>query len=79
MTNPSIYHKQGYNCAEAILKSYNEEFNTSIPIAIGSGMGTGLSVDSICGAVNAAAIVLGFIKEESLTLSQMKHVTTQEN
>lgn len=62
MTNPSIYHKEGYNCAEAILKSYNEEFGTNIPVALGSGMGTGLSVGSICGAVNAAAMVLGFIK-----------------
>ena len=25
MTKPSIYHSQGYNCAEAIIKSYNEE------------------------------------------------------
>ena len=29
MTEPSMYHSQGYNCAEAIIKSYNEEFNTN--------------------------------------------------
>ena len=28
MTEPSVYHSQGYNCAEALIKSYNEEHNT---------------------------------------------------
>lgn len=79
MTKPSIYHKQGYNCAEAILKSYNEEFNTSIPIAIGSGMGTGLSVGSICGAVNAAVMVLGFIKgRESNEVTNEARILSKE-
>ena len=44
MTKPSIYHSQGYNCAEANIKSYNEEVNTNIPVALGSGMGTGMTV-----------------------------------
>ena len=30
MKNPSEYHKEGYTCAEAIIKSYNEEFNKDI-------------------------------------------------
>lgn len=30
MTKPSIYHSQGYTCAESIIKSYNEEHNTEI-------------------------------------------------
>lgn len=62
MTKPSIYHSQGYNCAEALIKSYNEEFNTNIPVALGSGMGTGIVVGSLCGAVNASVLVVGFIK-----------------
>ena len=62
MTKPSVYHSQGYNCAEAIIKSYNEEFNTNIPVALGSGMGTGMAVGSLCGAVNGAVLVAGFIK-----------------
>lgn len=62
MTKPSEYHKQGYTCAEAIIKSYNEEHNTDIPVALGSGMGTGVTVGSLCGAVNAAVLVLGYIK-----------------
>ena len=62
MTKPSVYHSQGYNCAEALIKSYNEEHNTAIPIALGSGMGTGMAVGSLCGAVNAAAMIVGYIK-----------------
>lgn len=62
MTRPSQYHKEGYTCAEAIIKSYNDEHNTDIPVALGSGMGTGITVGSLCGAVNAAVLVLGYIK-----------------
>lgn len=62
MKRPSEYHKEGYTCAEAILKSYNEEFNVDIPVSLGSGMGTGLTVGSICGAVNGAVLAIGFIK-----------------
>ena len=62
MTKPSVYHSQGYNCAEALIKSYNEEHNENIPISIGSGMGTGMTVGSVCGAVNAAVVIIGFLK-----------------
>ena len=62
MTKPSIYHSQGYTCAESLIKSYNEEHNTDIPIALGSGMGTGMTVGSLCGAVNAAAMIVGYVK-----------------
>lgn len=62
MIKPSQYHKQGYNCAESIIMAYNEEHNTDIPVSLGSGMGLGLSVGSICGAVNAASVVIGYLK-----------------
>lgn len=62
MNKPSIYHMQGYNCAEALIKTYNEEFDQNIPIALGSGMGSGVTVGSLCGAINAAIMVVGFIK-----------------
>ena len=54
MTKPSVYYSQGYTCAEALIKSYNDEHNTDIPIALGSGMRVGMIVGSLCGAVNAA-------------------------
>lgn len=79
MTKPSEYHKQGYTCAEAIIKSYNEEHNTDIPVALGSGMGTGVTVGSLCGAVNAAVLVLGYIRVEKITLNQTMQELTQEN
>ena len=62
MIKPSKYYSQGYTCSEAIIKAYNEEHKTDIPVGLGSGMGVGLTVGSICGAVNAAAMVLSYIK-----------------
>lgn len=56
MPKPSNYHKKGLNCAESMIKSFNEEHNENIPVSLGSGMGSGMRVGSICGAVNAAAI-----------------------
>ena len=74
MTKPSIYHNQGYTCAEALIKSYNEEFKTDIPVALGSGMGTGITVGSLCGAVNAAVLVAGYVKgrEDSSTPNEAR-------
>ncbi len=74
MNNPSFYYGQGYNCAEAIIKSYNEDFNKDIPVSIGSAMGTGASVGSICGAVNACVMVVGYIKgrESNLDINESK-------
>lgn len=68
MTKPSIYHKQGYTCAEAIIKAYNEEFNDNIPVSIGSGMGTGMTVGSVCGAVSAGVVVIGYLKGRNSNL-----------
>ncbi|MGG7164126.1 C-GCAxxG-C-C family (seleno)protein [Clostridium ihumii] len=62
MLRASEYHKQGYNCAESMIKAYNEEHNTNIPVSLGSGMGTGLGVGSLCGAVNAAALIVGYLR-----------------
>lgn len=70
MTKPSVYHSQGYTCAESIIKSYNEEHNTEIPVSIGSGMGVGMTVGSICGAVNASVVVIGYLKGRDDKLDQ---------
>lgn len=70
MTKPSIYHSEGYTCAEAMIKSYNEEHHTNIPVSIGSGMGVGMTVGSLCGAVNAAVVIIGCIKGRDNKLSQ---------
>lgn len=70
MMRPSEYHSQGYTCAEALIKSYNEEHKTNIPVALGSGMGVGNTVGSICGAVNAAIVVIGYLKGRDNKLEQ---------
>ncbi|MDO4536129.1 MAG: C-GCAxxG-C-C family (seleno)protein [Clostridium perfringens] len=65
MKKPSEYHKEGYTCSEAIVKSYNDEFKTNIPVAIASGMGTGFASGSLCGALGGATIVIGYLKGRS--------------
>lgn len=62
MTKASEYHKQGFTCGEAMIKAYNEEHNTNVPISLGSGMGTGFTVGSICGSVGAATVIIGALK-----------------
>ncbi|SEF71271.1 C_GCAxxG_C_C family probable redox protein [Caloramator fervidus] len=80
MKTATDFHKEGYNCAEAIIKSANEKFNLNIPIKLGSALGTGMAVGSTCGAITAAAVVLGHIKgrnsasEKNLARSPMKEL-----
>ncbi|NMM65763.1 oxidoreductase [Clostridium sp. P21] len=62
MTKASEYHKQGFTCGEAIIKKYNEEHNTNIPVSIGSSMGAGYTIGSLCGAIGGATAVIGFLK-----------------
>lgn len=49
------------NCAETIIKEFNERNGTNIPISLGSGMGSGLTIGSICGALNAAILIIGYL------------------
>lgn len=62
MAKASDYHKEGFNCAEAIIKAIAERKEIDIPVSLGSGLGSGMTVGSICGAVSGAAIAIGFIK-----------------
>ena len=34
----SDYFMEGLNCAESVIKAYNEEFGTDIPIRVASGL-----------------------------------------
>lgn len=61
-----VYTKGQLNCAETIIDSFNKNHNTNIPVALGSGMGSGLTIGSVCGAINAAAIVIGAQKGREL-------------
>lgn len=70
MSKASEYHKQGFTCGEAMIKAYNDEHNTNIPISLGSGMGAGFTVGSVCGAVGAAAVIIGSLKGRDTNTEQ---------
>ncbi|MCC9295119.1 C-GCAxxG-C-C family (seleno)protein [Clostridium sp. MT-14] len=55
-------HKEGYNCAESIVKAINEEKETNIPVSVASPFGSGMTVGSTCGAVTGALMALGSIR-----------------
>ena len=59
---PSEYYKQGLKCGESMIKAFNEDNDTNIPVALGSGMGLGFTVGSICGAIGAATVIIGYLK-----------------
>ncbi|MGL5056192.1 MAG: C-GCAxxG-C-C family protein [Fusobacteriaceae bacterium] len=62
MSKKTNFAKGGFNCAECLIDAHNKHNNGNIPVSLGSGMGGGLTVASLCGAVNAAAIVIGAVK-----------------
>lgn len=55
-------YKEGYNCAESIVKAINEEKELNIPVSIASPFGAGMTVGSTCGAISGALVVLGAVK-----------------
>jgi C_GCAxxG_C_C family probable redox protein len=62
MGNAVKFHKEGYNCAESIIKAANEDNNLDIPVALGSAFGAGMSVGGTCGAITGALIAAGGLK-----------------
>lgn len=57
-----VYVKGTLNCAETMIDAFNREHNLNIPVSLGSGMGLGLTTGSVCGAVNAAALIIGYLR-----------------
>jgi len=55
-------YKEGYNCAESIVKAINEEKKLNIPVSVASPFGGGMTVGSTCGAISGALVVLGAVK-----------------
>jgi C_GCAxxG_C_C family probable redox protein len=53
--------EDGYNCSQAIFSTYSEDFGvpSEQAIKIASGFGGGMHIDSTCGAVTGAFMVLG--------------------
>lgn len=72
MIKKTNYIKGGYNCAETIIHAYNENHGTEIPVSLGSGMGGGATIGSLCGAINASLIIIGMTKGRSLPTDENK-------
>ena len=55
------YFAGGFNCAASVLASFCEEYDldTELALKLASGLGGGFTQGEICGAVSAAAIVVG--------------------
>lgn len=56
------FHKQGYNCAESIIKAVNEDKKLDIPVSIASPFGGGMAVGSTCGAITGTLMAVGALK-----------------
>ncbi|MCY6959218.1 C-GCAxxG-C-C family (seleno)protein [Clostridium brassicae] len=76
MSKAAEFFKQGYNCAESIIKAVNEEKGLNIPISVASAFGGGMAVGSTCGAITGAMIALGAIKgrESSEEVNESREV-----
>lgn len=53
------FHRLGFNCAESIVKAYNEEFGRDVPVKLASAFGGGMCSGSTCGAITGAMLILG--------------------
>lgn len=59
-------YKEGFNCAEAVLRAYNEELGLNLSsdaIKIASGFGGGLGhAGCMCGALSGAVMVISLLQ-----------------
>ncbi len=53
--------RKGFNCSQAVLSSYSEQFGLECEKAfkVATGFGSGMRMGGTCGAVSGAFIVLG--------------------
>ena len=56
------FHKEGYNCAESVLKAFNEDTGLDVPVSIASPFGSGMTVGSTCGAITGTLMAVGALK-----------------
>lgn len=62
MKKVTEFHKEGYNCAESIVKAINEEKGLNIPVSIASPFGGGMTVGATCGAIAGTLMAIGALK-----------------
>jgi C_GCAxxG_C_C family probable redox protein len=60
------YFKEGYNCAEAVLRAFRQELNLDLSdeaLKVGTGFGGGIGhAGCVCGALAASVMVLGILQ-----------------
>ena len=61
MSKAVKYHGQGYNCAESIIKAFNDDTDSNISVSIASPFGSGMTVGSTCGAITGAIMAVGAV------------------
>lgn len=63
------YFKEGYNCAEAILRAFREKLSLDLSdeaIKMASGFGSGIGeAGCLCGALSSSVMVLGILQGRS--------------
>lgn len=73
------FHKEGYNCAESIIKAINDEKKLNIPVAVATPFGGGMNVGNTCGAITGALMAIGALKgrESSLEANETRNITKE--
>lgn len=79
-----FYNKDTYdlNCAETILYAANEEYNMNLTketLKSVAAFGGGMAIESVCGAITGALVVLGilFTKERAHESEKIKELTKE--
>lgn len=70
----------GFNCSQAVLGSYSQDFGLDSGQAakVATGFGGGMHIDSVCGAVTGAFMVLGLKYGNAVAEDQEAKVKTYE-
>ncbi|MBN2737337.1 MAG: C_GCAxxG_C_C family protein [Spirochaetales bacterium] len=77
----TILFSQGYNCAQAVLISFCENFalEREQAIRLAAAFGGGVSLqNSICGAVSGALMVIGLSCEKDKDIAALKKISREK-
>lgn len=74
--------EEDLNCAETILYGANIAYQMGLDpedLKVAAGFGGGMAIESVCGALTAAIMVLGrlYVKERAHESSQIKELTQE--
>ena len=74
--------KEDFNCAEKLLYGANQVYHLGLDeqsLKMAAGFGGGMAIESVCGALTAAIMVLGclFVKDNAHESSRIKNLTQE--